>query len=225
MQRQRREYVSGTRWGLWRWTFAPSGYLTRLHLIKTPFGALMLHWINGPDPESDMHDHPVSFLSLVLRGGYSELRREVQTKIEITESWQVHKSIEVFNIIPIQWWNYIRAYDRHRIVEAKLGTLTLCLAGPPVHEWGFYTQTGWMSWRDYNKKYKSPHRWSGWPGAWCLDCGEPDPFEEALAEGKYLTIEDKNSPVGARYEFPGIVETYCKEPGSKRHDSYSRLIP
>lgn len=24
------------------------------------------------------------------------------------------------------------------------------------------------------------HRFSGWPGAYCLDCGSPDPGEEAL---------------------------------------------
>lgn len=27
----------------------------------------------------------------------------------------------------------------------------------------------------------STHRWSGWPGAWCLNCGQPDLLEEALA--------------------------------------------
>lgn len=25
------------------------------------------------------------------------------------------------------------------------------------------------------------HRWSGWPGAFCLDCGIGDPVEECLA--------------------------------------------
>lgn len=32
------------------------------------------------------------------------------------------------------------------------------------------------------------HRWSGWPGAYCLDCGAFDPFEECVAihdEGLY----------------------------------------
>ena len=24
------------------------------------------------------------------------------------------------------------------------------------------------------------HRWSGWPGAWCLDCGAEDPNELCL---------------------------------------------
>lgn len=26
------------------------------------------------------------------------------------------------------------------------------------------------------------HRWSGWPGAWCLDCGAADQREVCLAE-------------------------------------------
>ena len=28
------------------------------------------------------------------------------------------------------------------------------------------------------------HRWSGWPGAFCLDCGIEDPAEIELADGK-----------------------------------------
>lgn len=27
------------------------------------------------------------------------------------------------------------------------------------------------------------HRWNGWPGAICMDCGIADPREECLAEG------------------------------------------
>ena len=27
------------------------------------------------------------------------------------------------------------------------------------------------------------HRFSGWPGAYCLDCGSDDPMENALALG------------------------------------------
>lgn len=26
------------------------------------------------------------------------------------------------------------------------------------------------------------HRWSGWPGAWCLDCGVEDALEICVAE-------------------------------------------
>ena len=36
---------------------------------------------------------------------------------------------------------------------------------------------------------ESGHRWSGWPGAWCLYCGVEDPREVALADGKEAIVE------------------------------------
>lgn len=27
------------------------------------------------------------------------------------------------------------------------------------------------------------HNWSGWPGAWCLNCGQEDRAEAAMADG------------------------------------------
>lgn len=55
------------------------------------------------------------------------------------------------------------------------------------------------------------HRWSGWPGAWCLDCGCSDPREDALAAGKdidHMTFE--------------VSCMECKEPGSNRANPYVR---
>ena len=39
----------------------------------------------------------------------------------------------------------------------------------------------WINWRT--------HRWSGWPDAWCLDCGRADPMGLAISSGDYLTAE------------------------------------
>lgn len=131
-----RLYKSGMQWCLWRWTdFAQGGeYITRLHLIKTPWFAVCLHWINKPDPEPYLHDHPVTFLSLILRGGYSENRNGIcRTN---------------------NWYNYIRATDQHRILSVKPGTLTLALMGPKVRDWGFHTEAGWVYWKDYYKSRK-----------------------------------------------------------------------
>jgi hypothetical protein len=47
------------------------------------------------------------------------------------------------------------------------------------------------------------HRWSGWPGAFCLDCGCEDPREIALANGDYIEVQD-DSEVGFHPEFPNI---------------------
>ena len=55
------------------------------------------------------------------------------------------------------------------------------------------------------------HRWSGWPGAWCLDCGCEDPREIALADGRC----DADGKVEVD---PKLME--CTEPGSRRFDPY-----
>jgi hypothetical protein len=34
------------------------------------------------------------------------------------------------------------------------------------------------------------HKWSGWPGAYCLRCGSEDPLEIALADGWYDPYTD-----------------------------------
>ena len=54
------------------------------------------------------------------------------------------------------------------------------------------------------------HRWSGWPGSWCLDCGISDPTEVCIV------IHDE----GCKHAEcdPGS----CPEPGSNRHNPYAR---
>lgn len=54
------------------------------------------------------------------------------------------------------------------------------------------------------------HRWSGWPGAWCLDCGCEDPRELELAH------------VDVSPDHPGYLG--CAEPNSKRHDPYAARV-
>ena len=135
----RREYKSGSAWAFWRWSTPPSGYLTRLFLAHTPWGGVMVHWFNKPDQEPDPHDHPVNFLSLVLRGGYQE---------EITPQLGFGKFVRW-----VRWWNWITPKRIHRIVHVKPGTMTLCFYGPRRHDWGFHTSNGFVPWRNYNAKY------------------------------------------------------------------------
>jgi len=65
------------------------------------------------------------------------------------------------------------------------------------------------------------HRWSGWPGAWCLDCGCEDPHEIALADGNYIEVAD-DSEMGFHFEFPNVVSVPCPEPGSNRFNPYTQ---
>jgi hypothetical protein len=132
-----RKYKTGTGWCVWRWTQTDSEYIRRLHVLKTPWFAICLHWILKPDPEPYLHDHPVSFLSIILRGAYCEAR--------------VRQRFDAPQNVRHVWWNFIRATgaDRHTITHVEPGTLTLCFMGPKIREWGFHTPTGWVYWRDY----------------------------------------------------------------------------
>lgn len=125
----RRKYKTGTAWCFWRWTNVQSEYIVRLHVVKTPWFAICVHWIRKPDPEPWVHDHPVTFLSIILRGWYRDLRQ-----------WGERTN---------RWFNWIRATDFHSIIACDPRTVTLCFMGPKVREWGFWTPTGWVYWRDY----------------------------------------------------------------------------
>jgi hypothetical protein len=66
-------------------------------------------------------------------------------------------------------------------------------------------------------------RWSGWPGAWCLDCGIDDPYETALATDDCIEVDDPSTPfLGFRYEFPNVKLEPCPCPGEGRFDPYKK---
>lgn len=60
------------------------------------------------------------------------------------------------------------------------------------------------------------HRWSGWPGAWCLDCGCDDPIEIAMATGDF----EEDEKGGALVVKVPPEKLICPEPGSNRHNPY-----
>ena len=138
-----RKYESGTGWCVWRWTdvcWKGELYLRRLHIFKTPWFAVMLHWILTPDPHPDPHDHPVSFLSITVRGQYEEGLFAGYGSCGLTA---YHLNT-----------NRIRlrcAVDIHRILEVAPGTVTLVFSGPSERIWGFHTPDGWVDWRTYRR--------------------------------------------------------------------------
>jgi hypothetical protein len=152
---QNRRYHSGQLFALWRWTDVVLNgdlYLRRLNVAQIPYvGAKMIHWIHRPDPQRDLHDHPVSFVSLVVRGGYTEERADGATwrRRLLCGFRPERRTYEAGQI------NYVRATDCHRIVSVLPNTLTLVLAGPKVREWGFHTRRGWIHWKEYESAGES----------------------------------------------------------------------
>lgn len=146
---KRRQYKSGSKWAFWRWSEPDNEFILRLHILKTPWFAIALHWIKKPDPEPWLHDHPVSFLSLVLWGSYEELRRQ--------EGIGPY-GFTMTRLVWRRWWNWFEAseWDRHSIVSSAPHTLTLCFMGPKRREWGYHTDAGWVHWKEYaHGKYRT----------------------------------------------------------------------
>lgn len=135
-------------------------YLTRWG-IRTRLGSIYIHEFQGPDPGIDLHDHPWAFLSLILRGGYTELRHEGGIDGVIRARWSDvndlgargrgtpshHYGIGRLNWMPMKM--------SHRITNIAPGTRTLVVCGPTRRSWGFYTPHGYVDHNEYKHEDRS----------------------------------------------------------------------
>lgn len=95
--------------------------------------SVLLHWIARDDDDGALHDHPWSFRSNIVSGGYVE---------ELPGGRRIERKCgDVFNR---------KATDLHRVVDVQPDTWTLVLTGPKERSWGFLPDGGtWTDWRTY----------------------------------------------------------------------------
>lgn len=103
--------------------FHLEGYMERYWLIKPsrwlPF-SIRLHHILRSDDDRHLHDHPWSYCTIILRGGYTEIR-------ERSQRWYGPGSV-LFR----GWKGFHRL-----VVPDGQTTWTLFMMGPYKHRWGF----------------------------------------------------------------------------------------
>lgn len=92
-------------------------WVRQIRVFRTPALTVVVHRFYHPDPYPDPHDHPWTFASFVLRGGYSEV---VYTNPEDLTEWHVRTHR--------RWsWHRMTPDTSHRIVTAdRAMTLMLC---------------------------------------------------------------------------------------------------
>lgn len=135
-----------------------SDYMERW-VLSTPWGMLRLHHILRSDDRAHLHDHPMSFLSLILKGGYIEHRPGPVGK----DRQKKHRKL----------WYYPgdfvvrRAEDLHalELLDEERGAWTLVFATPYRRQWGFSTEDGWIRAGDYDawKAMKSAPKGQAFP--------------------------------------------------------------
>jgi hypothetical protein len=110
--------------------------------------AIRVHHIHREDRDRHMHDHPWSFVSVVLRGWYVEAQPMYPDEFKTWED----SGIEMASIDFRRQGSlaYRPVGTRHRIVQVPVdGVVTLFITFRYRQSWGFYTPQGKVPWRDY----------------------------------------------------------------------------
>lgn len=118
-------------------------HFQRYRILETPWFNIYLHYIAKSDEDRDPHNHPWSFRSLILRGGYAEWIWEGdETKLLVDR--RVYRPGSVAVSLSQKLY--------HKIVLDK-PTWTLVLTGRR-HEkpWGYLTEDGFVDFETYRKR-------------------------------------------------------------------------
>jgi hypothetical protein len=128
-------------------------YLTRWTLVETPWFAVHLHRIRRPDADRDLHDHPWSFVSVVLRGWYRETRLSAEGRRQCDYGYWQARAYTMRRRWSVAYRRAETMHAIHEISPTPLWTLVLC--GPRRRRWGFrLTRTG--HWLDADEYFASP---------------------------------------------------------------------
>ncbi len=116
--------------------------LERWILFRHPklFG-IFVHKLCRSDHDRALHDHPWSFLTVILRRGYFEVFYDHSQPDWLRERFTQHKPGAVL---------YRPACHRHRVVIKGKPAWTLVFVGPKCRKWGFWPDSGWCWWRRYD---------------------------------------------------------------------------
>lgn len=131
-------------------------YIDRFIIIRCKLGSIMFHRIFSTDNDC-MHDHPWSFRTLIIKGGYFEhvpkygpkMMEDLGTKLS-TAFWGHIADVSNKTWYKPGSWMFRPAKYVHRleIPEGKQAW-TLVFTGPEKRVWGFHTPLGWVGWRGY----------------------------------------------------------------------------
>lgn len=132
-------------------------YLTRWHLIRVGERfALMLHKFHRSDEDRELHDHPWSFITLILTKGYWE-HREICQEHDGASALRPCLRCKLGTVRGIKryWYPrfsvlFRRAEWRHRVEIKNAPVYTLVLRLGRRREWGFWNKAGqfthWKLW-------------------------------------------------------------------------------
>lgn len=143
-------------------------YLQRWGISTRRFG-VYLHRMDAADPGLDLHDHPWPFVSLVLRGGYTEERAKCDDAPFIAllaERWPETCQRGATVDRPQRSLKKLGIGECHRVTSlTRVPTWTLVIRGRIRRDradqrrlWGFWLPSGWMDEHTYDETVRVQRR-------------------------------------------------------------------
>lgn len=109
-------------------------YLIRWR-FETPWGSVRLHHWLGPDDDRAKHDHPWSFTTFVLKGGYVDSSPEGDEHLRAPAI------------------KYREATHQHTVFPDPGGCWTIIVTGPKIRKWGFWVKGKFVKMNKYFLTY------------------------------------------------------------------------
>jgi hypothetical protein len=162
---------TGKKWALFERFVIPDiaepdkDYLIRWRLLQTPWFGIFLHKILMIDNDINLHDHPWSFYTFILSGGYIENVHVFEPVAYSANNGEPHSWRGQF--AQRKWTagslHKMRAgvqryqSDLHKITYLlDKPTWSLLFVGPRIRDWGYQTKDGWVARKDYDwRKYNN----------------------------------------------------------------------
>jgi len=101
-------------------------YLVRYPIVDTKWLKVYIHNFKSADEDFELHDHPYSAFSVILRGGY------------------VEQFLSRSRVRDVGSFGFLSADTLHRIAHIFPNTWTLFIGGPRQKNWGFMVGKKWL---------------------------------------------------------------------------------
>jgi hypothetical protein len=130
--------------------------LHRWNIFECRYFSIKIHKLIGSD-NACHHDHPWAFLTFLMKGGYVEYTPSDGQKFgKYTEHRHYHEGKaqlvpEIGRVRSRFSLLYRPAYFAHRL-EIHQPVWTLVITFRKVKRWGFFTQKGWVFWKEYTRQ-------------------------------------------------------------------------
>jgi hypothetical protein len=130
-------------------------YMRRWRFMPDWLPGFRVHNILQSDDDRALHDHPFSFLTIILKGGYYEHLADG------TKKWHGRGAIlwrpaETLHRIELKTISQFTVYDtqgkRIKTHRTLLPAWTFVLRSRYFRQWGFQTEAGWVHHKDFIDK-------------------------------------------------------------------------